>query len=179
MSSTIESKRRAVRIDSIGPDQEQCTSAYITDHLLIDLCEKEQTLSADIVKEISGEIFDSSRGISVLKYPAEFLRTAYRISVSNFTSFPLFRIDPRDLSPRVLNEILAMDMKTQNLIIMDVITRILRSNDKLLYLEYIQPNRKRLSWKWEEFDFDGRIAIASENDLLPKNREEKSEVMTA
>jgi hypothetical protein len=54
-----------------------------------------------------------------------------------------------------------VDKQTQDIIIMDVVERILRSNNKLLYLEHIQPNRKRLSWKWEEFDFDGRIVMAS------------------
>jgi len=58
-----------------------------------------------------------------------------------------------------------MDRKTQDLIIMDVIKRILRSNtsSRLLYLEYVQPNREHLSWKWEKFDFDGRIARAGDD----------------
>ncbi len=129
--------------------------------MLIDLCEKQETLSANIVKELSREIFDSNRHIHVLKYRAEFLRTAYRISVSDYAYFPAFRIDPRDLSPRVLKEILGVDSETQNMIMMDVIKRILRSSNKLLYLEHIQPNIRRLSWKWEEFD--GGIAMAGDS----------------
>jgi len=174
------SERRAVKIDPLHLDPDPCTSAAIADQLMVDLCEKEQTLSDNIVQELSREIFDSSRSISILKYPAEFLRTAYRISVSNFTSFPPFRIDQRDLTPRVLKEILAMDRKTQEFIIMDVIKRILQSNNRLLYLEYIQPNRKHLSWKWEEFDFDGRIARADDDrDKKSNLGNTNNEVMAA
>jgi hypothetical protein len=44
---------------------------------------------------------------------------------------------------------------------MDVIGRILRSNNKLLYLEHIQPNRRYLSWKWEEFDFAEAVSYGN------------------
>ena len=78
------------------------TSAAIADQLLINLCDKEQILSADIMKELSRDIFDSNRQASIPKYRGEFLRNAHRISVSDYTYFPPFRIDPRDLSPPIL-----------------------------------------------------------------------------
>ncbi len=131
------------------------TSAFTADQLLTDLCEKEATLSSDIVEELCKNwTYDSSRRIFVLKYRTEFLYVAHLISATDYRCFPAFRIDPRDLSTRVLKEILAVDRETQDMIMMDVIERILRSNNKLLYLEHIQPNRRHLSWKWEKFDFD-------------------------
>src|SRR5215813_11917727 len=61
----------------------QWTSAYIADQLLMNLCEREQAISADI----SREIFESS-SVNILKYRAEFLRTAHRISASDYAYFP-------------------------------------------------------------------------------------------
>jgi hypothetical protein len=131
------------------------TSAFIADQLLIDLCGKEATLSDDIVEELSKKLtFDSGRRSFVLKYRTEFLHVAHLISASDYRCFPTFRIDPQDLSTRVLKETLAVDRETQDMIMMDVIERILRSSNKLLYLEHIQPNRQYLSWKWEKFDSD-------------------------
>jgi hypothetical protein len=140
---------------SIQSTDAQWTSACIADQLLMDLCEKEETLSADLLEELSkNRTFDSGRRVFVLKYRTEFLHVAHLISATDYRYFPAFRIDPRDLSTRVLKEILAVDRETQDMIMMDVIERILRSSNGLLYLEHIQPNRRRLSWKWEDFDFD-------------------------
>ena len=140
---------------SIQSTDVQWTSAFTADQLLMDLCEKEATLSADILEELSKkQAFDSGRRIYVLKYRIEFLHVAHLISATDYRYFPAFRIDPRDLSTRVLKEILAVDRETQDMIMMDVIKRILRSSNKLLYLEHIQPNRRHLSWKWEKFGFD-------------------------
>lgn len=125
----------------------------------MDLCEKEVTLSDNIVEELSKdkdkkEDFDSSRRVFILKYRTEFLRVAHLVSASNYRCFPAFRIDPRDLSARVSREILTVNKKTQHRIMLNAIERILRSSNRLLYLEHIQPNRRRLSWKWEKFSFD-------------------------
>jgi hypothetical protein len=131
------------------------TSACIADQLLMDLCRKETTLSADILEDLSKkQTFDSGRRVFVLKYRTEFLHVAHLISATDYRCFPAFRIDPRDLCARVLKEILDVDRETQNMIMMDVINRILRSSNKLLYLEHIQPNGRHLLWKWEEFDLD-------------------------
>ena len=130
--------------------QELWTSACIEDQLLIDLCETETTLSADILEDLSKD-----SGGRVLKYRAEFLHTAHLISASDYHYFHAFRIDPRDLSTRVKRELLAINRKTQDRIVLNVIERMLRSSNKLLYLEHIQPNKRRLSWKWEVFDFLG------------------------
>jgi hypothetical protein len=139
------------------------TSAFTADQLLIDLCKKETTLSADILEDLSKkQTFDSGRRIYVLKYRTEFLHVAHLISATDYSCFLPFRIDPRDLDTRVLKEILAVDRETQDMIMMDVINRILRSSNKLLYLEHIQPNRRHLSWKWEEFDFglgSGKVTL--------------------
>jgi hypothetical protein len=140
---------------SIQSTDAQWTSACIVDQLLMDLCEKEEALSADILEELSKkQAFHPGRCVFVLKYRSEFLHVAHLISATDYRYFPVFRIDPRDPSTSVLNEILAVDRETQDMIMMDVIKRILRSNNKLLYLEHIQPNSRHLSWKWEEFDFD-------------------------
>lgn len=40
---------------------------------------------------------------------------------------------------------------------MNTIQTVLQSSNELLYFKYIQSNKKRLSWKWEEFDFYGSL----------------------
>jgi hypothetical protein len=139
---------------SIKPTDVQRMSACIADHLLMDLCEKEATLSADILEELSKkQTFDPVRRIFVSKYRTEFLHVAHLINVSDYRCFPIFRIDPRDLSTRVLKEILTVDRETQDIIMMDVIKRIYERATNCC-LEHILPNGRHLSWKWEKFDLD-------------------------
>jgi hypothetical protein len=157
---SITSERRIINIDPVDQNQRQnwdigkqeLTSAAIEDLLVLGLTDKEEILTADILRKLSVDKSDGRR-VYISKYRAEFLKTAYLIDISNYTYFPPFRIDPWDLDPRVLDEILAVDEDTRNMIMINVIERILRSSNRLMYLEHIHPHRHRLSWKWEKFDF--------------------------
>jgi hypothetical protein len=161
------SERRIVAIDHInqnqGQDKQILTSAAIEDLLLLDLSEKEEMLTNDILMGLSIE--SNGRRIYISKYRAEFLKTAHLINISNYTYFPPFRIDPWDLDPHVLDEISAVDNETRNMIMINVIERILRSSNRLTYLEHIHPHRHKLSWKWEKFDFgdyeDFKLKVAA------------------
>ena len=150
------SERRSVEIDPVDQrqgDKQELTSSAIEDLLILELSDKEEILTADILRKLSVEPRSDSRRIYISKYRAEFLKTAHLINISNYTYFPPFRIDPSDLDPRVLYDISAVDEETRNMIMINVIERILRSSNRLTYLEHIHPHTHKLSWKWEKFDF--------------------------
>jgi hypothetical protein len=139
-------------------------SSAIADLLLVELCSKEITLSNEMFKQLfDKETFESVcnsngkviGGQFVPKYRLDFANIAYRITVSNYSYFPPFSIDERDLSTNLL-EFTNLDEESQHNIIMDVVSRVLKSTSdrlRLLFYEHIRPNLKKCKWKWETFDF--------------------------
>ncbi len=149
MQSTLTERERAVL---------QLTSAAISDLLIVELCSKEVVLSDELPGQLfDKETFDGKQREFVPKYRLDFAHTAYHISLSNYSYFPPY-ICQRDLSAGLLSEILSLAEKSQRMIVMEVVSRVLKSTSehtRLLFYEHIQPNLKKCRWKWENFDFEG------------------------
>lgn len=143
------------------------TSAAVADLLLVELCSKEVMLSNELLEQLfDKQTFESKcdsngkikGGQFVPKYRLDFAHTAYHISLSNYSYFPPFRIDQRDLTSGLLGEILGLGRKSQHVLVMDVVSRVLRSTSehtRILFYEHIRPNLKKCKWKFENFDFNG------------------------
>jgi hypothetical protein len=139
------------------------TSAAISDQLLIELSEKETTLSNALYERLTKrETYDSNNHYNrVYKYPVEAkYRVTFSIWICNLDEsesewFPPFRVDPRDISRRLKEELHPdkIDESTRDRIVKDAIFRIVRAYNKLLFFEHIRPNAPKFTWRFEEFDF--------------------------
>lgn len=131
------------------------TNSLVEDYLVMELNNKELEISESIKEHLSKkQDFDARRHHFVMKYPPDFLRVAFTISASNYTCFPPFRIDPRDLSCELKAGMLECDKQTRRRIVLNAVSRILESSKRLLYLEIVKPNWNKLSWKWECFTYE-------------------------
>lgn len=128
---------------------EQWTTACIEDLLVIKLTEKEEELSGRLTEQLS-----SNRRVFVMKYLAEFMRVSHLIIISDYTSFPAFRLDPSDLDERLLKEMVNLDKETQDLVIMDAIFRIIHACNRLTFAK-LKPQRRRMRWEWKHFNQEG------------------------